>query len=322
MSHSTKRAIAPLRVCLIDMNNGQPNQGIRCLRRILDAFFVPVRKANPGIEIEVVDVEPRTNAAAYPVDCDLYLSSGGPGSPFDGETEEWYRGFGRLVDGLIEEGHALPAPRSMFAICHSFELCVVHTKVARLAQRPNRKFGIMPVYMTEAGMASPLLADFGERLFAFEHRTWEVVDVDQARLASFGGEVWARESRDGASKGRSISSFRFCPNIEGTLFHPEADREGAVKWLDDPAHVKDVIEAYGELTYKRMVRTMDDPMRLARTFAVLLPGWLSRRFNARALLTGWQPVQAPQYDVRMRESFGTPADRMSAPTEEQELELA
>src|SRR5262245_61378219 len=102
MSTTMKRAVAPLRICLIDMNNGQANQGIRCLRRILDAFVAQVRLANPGIEAEIAYVEPRNKQAAYPTDCDLYVSSGGPGSPFDGESEEWYRGFGRLVDGLLE----------------------------------------------------------------------------------------------------------------------------------------------------------------------------------------------------------------------------
>ncbi|MFN7971800.1 MAG: hypothetical protein U0166_05560 [Acidobacteriota bacterium] len=298
---------SPFSVCLIDMNNGVENQGIRCFKGIVDRFFETVRAANPGIPITFSHVEPRNRGEAPPEAADLYLSSGGPGSPYDGYDDPWCVDYRKFLDALAAEGLAHPeGARSLFAVCHSFELCVMHFQVARMTQRPTRKFGVMPVYMTDEGLASPLLSVFGDRLFAFEHRSWQAVDLDTTKLAALRGKLWARESRDGHSKGEGLLSFLFAPNIEGTLFHPEADRAGALAWIARPDQAAAVIEAYGELTYLRMLKTLDDPTRLARTYALLLPGWLTRRFNALAPARGWTGVAAPAYDETTRSSFGRP----------------
>jgi hypothetical protein len=45
-----------------------------------------------------------------------------------------------------------------------------------------------------------------------------------------------------------------------------------------------------------MLKTLDDPQRLARTYALLIPGWLARSFNALAPARGWNPVPAPEHD--------------------------
>ena len=71
----------------------------------------------------------------------------------------------------------------------------------RRLPRAERKFGVMPIYTTAEGQHHPLLSAFHDRLFAFEHRNWEAIDLDEAKLRGLGGKVLARESRDGVSKG-------------------------------------------------------------------------------------------------------------------------
>lgn len=301
-----------LRVCIIDMNNGVANQGIRCLRGLVEPFVERARAQTPGLELEIVHVEPRNLGDVPPRDCDLYLSSGGPGSPFDGEGEPWAAAYRDFLDWLVAEGDR-DTGRAMFAVCFSFELIVRHLGVATLQPRATRKFGVMPVYMTDEGMRSPLLAPFGDRLFAWEHRNWEAVGLDQARLDAVSGQVWARESRDGVSKGESLLAFKLGSNIETTLFHPEADRAGALAWIARPDQAAAVIEAYGETTYLRMLKTLDDPMRLARTRALTLPGWITRKFNALAPMRGWHPVPPPVYDEQAALlEFGTPPGQPGA----------
>ncbi len=46
-----------------------------------------------------------------------------------------------------------------------------------------------------------------------------------------------------------------------------------------------------------MLRTLDDPRRLARTFALVIPGWLVRQFNLTAAARGYAPVGPPSEDV-------------------------
>jgi GMP synthase-like glutamine amidotransferase len=299
----------PLRIGLIDMNNGVANQAIRSFRSIIAAFGERVRARNPGLSVTTVHVQPRNLGEEPPTDCDLYLSSGGPDAPVDGFKESWAPGmrkfFDRIVEGQLQRGSAAPAA---FAVCYSFEIAVMHFGVAAMVPR-ERKFGIMPVYPTEEGLASPMFAPFGDRLFVWEHRSWQAVDLDEKRLNELGGTLLARESRDGHSKGRGLMAFRFAQGVEGTIFHPEADRPGVLNWLERPEQAKAVIETYGEIIYRRMCKTIDDPARLARTYALLLPGWLARNFNAMAPEHDWAPVDMPTYDAALGlDAFGRPAE--------------
>ena len=291
---------SPLRLCLVDMNAGVKNEAIRCFRRIMDDFRGRATHANPDLQVVVSHVQPRNLGEVPPRDFDLYLSTGGPGSPFDGYDEPWCTKYRDFLDGLIDDSLRGQTSRSALVVCHSFEIAVAHTAVARMERRATRKFGMMPVYPTPAGMRSPLLAEFGERFFAWEHREWEAIGLDPRRLAEIGGELWATESRvdpdtlalaPGAShKGDGLLVFRFSNNIEGTQFHPEADRDGAMAWLVRPEQTAAAVLAYGELTYARMLKSLDDPSRLVRTFERFIPGWLDRKFDELARARAWQPV--------------------------------
>src|SRR5262249_60918600 len=143
------------------------------------------------------------------------------------------------------------------------------------------------------GQHPPLLAPFGDRLFAFEHRNWEAIDLDESRLKSLGGKLLARESRDGVSKGKAILGLDVAPGIEAVQFHPEADRPGVMNWVSRPDQAEAFKATYGEVTYQAMLRTLDDPRRLARTYALVIPGWMTRRFSMIAPHHGYCGLQPP-----------------------------
>jgi GMP synthase-like glutamine amidotransferase len=287
------------------MNNGVPNEAIRCFRRLIEAFAERARAANPGLEIPIAHVQPRNLGEVVPRDVDVVLSSGGPGSPRDGYDQPWadaYRGF---LDHVVERNHQDPtrAP-SVFAVCHSFELCVLHFGVARMSQRASTKFGLMPAYVTPEGQRSELLERFGDRLFAFEHRSWEAIDLEEKKLAALGGKLLARESREGRTdKGEALLAFQFAPGVVGTQFHPEGDKPGVIAWIRRPEKRDAFIAAYGEELYERMMKSLQDPTRLARTFAILIPGWLTRRFNHIAELRGYQPIAMPEESMEAFEAI-------------------
>lgn len=306
-SVSSGGASRPLRVCIVDMNNGHENQAMRCLRSIVSRFHANAQRTNPGLAVQVVEVSPRDKGESCPRDCDLYLSSGGPGSPFDGDELPWYSNYGRFLDHIVEENvkHGEAKAKALFGVCFSFELIVRHFAFATMAPRASRKFGVMPIYTTAEGQKHPLLAPFNDRLFAFEHRNWEAIDLDERALKVNGGRVLALESREGQyDKGRAILGVDAAPGVETVQFHPEADRAGVVAWVARPDQAAAFREAYGDLTYERMLKTLDDPRRLARTFAVLIPGWLTRKFNGLAADRGWSEVAPVQQDV---EGFGPAA---------------
>jgi homoserine O-succinyltransferase/O-acetyltransferase len=305
---SRDRAIAPLRVCILDMNQGHENQAMRCFRSIVARFFRAVNQLNPSLRCELLEVSPRDTMRVIPREADIYVGSGGPGSPFDGDNEPWFLDYARFSEEMVAAARLKNEhQKSFFGVCYTFELMVRHFKVARVAMRDSRKFGVMPIYTTGEGQHHPLLRAFGDRLFAFEHRNWEAVEVDEGTLRALGGSVLARESRDGYSKGRGLLGVDFGEGIEGVQFHPEADRAGVVSWVARPEQAAAFRETYGEVTYQAMLRTLDDPNRLAKTFALVIPGFLVRRFNLLAPYRGYVQLAPPgTEDVLAAFSDGTP----------------
>lgn len=290
----------PLKVALIDMNNGHPNQAIRSFKTLIRGLFERAQERNVDLAAELVHVQPRNLGEVPPNDCDLYLCSGGPDSPVDGFQESWCPSIRNFLDGVHDDWQSgREDAAGVLAICYSFEMTTMHFGVAEMTPREKR-FGIMPAYTTEAGANSDLLGAFGDRLFAWEHRYWNAVNVDEERLRELGGAIYAQESRDGVSKGEGLTSFRFTQGVEGTIFHPEADRAGALHWIQKPEQAEAVIEAYGKTTYNRMLKTLDDPNRLARTYALLIPNWLNTSFNRLAPHRGWKSIPPVDYDVSLR----------------------
>jgi GMP synthase-like glutamine amidotransferase len=295
------------RVGIVDMNAGHTNQAIRCLHLLVDGLEAAIATHNPGLAFRRFHVSPRDKGEVPPDDCDLYLCSGGPGSPFEGDGERWVDEFYDFLDGCVDDNVAHGGRgKGALNICYSFELAVRFFDVAEVAPRTSRKFGVMPVYTTEQGRAHPLLSTFKDRLFAFEHRNWEAVHLDESALAKHGGKLLARESRDGVSKGEALLAFEFAPGVEGVQFHPEADRPGVMAWVANPEQAEAFKQAYGVTTYERMLKTLDDPSRLARTFALLIPSWMVRRFNMIGEREGWKPLPEPT------QAEGTYDDRSEA----------
>lgn len=288
-----------LRICLVDMNNGVANQAMRCFRRVLDRFEQRVHRANPSVELHRHEVQPR-NLGELPSDpYDLVLSTGGPGSPFDGLDDPWGVGYRKYLDQVHAQNQKTPDTATrMLAVCHSFELAVIHFGVAAMTKRETLRFGLMPAYTTSIGREIDYYKPFADRLFTWEHRWWQAVDINHDRLRELGGAMLAHESREqGPDKGPAALAFRFAPGIDGTQFHPEADLPGVMAWVTIQEHADKFKEHYGEDLYGRMIKSLNDPLRLARTFALFIPGWLTSRFNEIALLRGLQPLSTPELDV-------------------------
>ncbi len=295
-------------MCLVDMNAGHTNQAMRCFRGIVTSFFDRVRQHNPGLSCRLSEVSPRDTNDVIPRDSDVYIGSGGPGSPYDGDDQPWFADFRSFVDWMVGESQRADEERkSLFGVCYTYELLVRHFEVADMSTRDSRKFGVMPIYTTSQGQKHAMLSAFRDRLFAFEHRNWEAVNLDEKKLAALGGTLLAQESRDGYSKGRGLLGFDFGAGIEAVQFHPEADRAGVMSWVARPEQAAAFRATYGEETYQAMLRTLDDPNRLARTFALVIPGFLQRRFNLLAAQRGYEPIAAPSTDDVAAAFLGEPA---------------
>lgn len=267
-----------LRVSIIDMNNGLENQAMRAFGEIVTDFINRVRVSNPELNVSLQTASPR-DKGEFPDRADLYLSTGGPGSPYDGV--EWEGRYFELLNDISNDNS-----RFLFAVCHSYQLAARWAGAGTVQLRSQgKKFGIMPIYVTQIGTKSELLGDFGDRLFAFEHRDWEVVGVDENKW-----KILARESRDGFSKGAATLAIDFGNGIEGVQFHPEADPVGIRAWICREDKKQELINVYGEELWQSMIKTVDREDRVIRTRKKIIPDWLNRKFNILAEKNGWKKI--------------------------------
>src|ERR1700682_4129505 len=77
-----------LRVAILELYEGQPNQGMRCLKEILEQFA-----ANNQLQLKLETFDVRLKKQVPDLSFDIYISSGGPGSPLESENSEWEKAY-------------------------------------------------------------------------------------------------------------------------------------------------------------------------------------------------------------------------------------
>jgi homoserine O-succinyltransferase/O-acetyltransferase len=253
---------------------GVPNQGMRCLREILEAH--DGQMAGLSVLWDEFDVRGREEVPG--LDYDVYLSSGGPGSPFDGEGSAWEARYFGWLDALwAHEQKAEAPPKSAFLICHSFELAVRHFGLARLEPRRSESFGIYPVHPVLEGRHEPLFEGLDDPFYAADFRSWQAVSPDPVRFAELGAELLAVEKdRPHVPLERAMMAIRFSEGLVGTQFHPEADPDGMLLHFRQEHRREDIVARHGTDKYARILHLMTHPAFLARTYATVLPNFLRR----------------------------------------------
>ena len=102
-----------IKVAVIDMNNGSLNQGMRGIIEILQHY--PLH-----LNYDIFDIRQKNEVPD--LSYDIYISSGGPGSPFDGEHSKWEADFFNLLDEIEQYNTQNEIKKYAFLICHSFQL--------------------------------------------------------------------------------------------------------------------------------------------------------------------------------------------------------
>ena len=103
-----------IRIAILDMYEGTPNEGMRGIRQLIEEFEVDFHQP---IRYEIFDV--RTKAEVPGTDFDAYISSGGPGSPIDSAGSLWEQRYFGLMDAIKAHNQANPAREKPAAILQS-----------------------------------------------------------------------------------------------------------------------------------------------------------------------------------------------------------
>ena len=259
-----------VRLAILDMYTGVANEGMRCIRQL-------IRRAEAANQVhfatETFDVRGQNQLPAL-ADFDVFISSGGPGSPL-ASGEAWEAAYFRFIDALFAHNLAGDDKKHLLLICHSFQLVSRHLGLGELSQRKSTSFGVMPVHLTPAGHADPVLHGLPEPFFAVDSRDYQLTHPDLDHLAVLGAEVLCLEKkRPHVALTRAVMAIRFSPEVIGTQFHPEADGEGMLRYMRTAERKQQVITAYGEEKYDEMVHLLADPTTIEVTEGVVIPNFL------------------------------------------------
>ncbi len=251
------------------MNNNHANEGMRC---ILHAIRNAQGNDTAELAFDVFDV--RANNELPDLAYDIYISSGGPGSPM-ASSDEWEKRYFALIDQIFEWNQTNERKKFVFLICHSFQLVVRHLNLGLLSRRKSTSFGIFPVHKTDEGLSEPLLSRLPEPFYAVDSRDYQITDANDERMDEMGASILCLEKiRPHVLLDRAIMAIRFSPEIVGTQFHPEADNEGMLRYFLKDEKRNHIVLNFGQEKYDDMVAYLQDPDKIALTESVILPGFL------------------------------------------------
>ena len=262
-----------LKIAILDLYEGVANQGMRCIREILNQFSETCQ-----FDTQVDEFEVRLEKQVPGMEYDIYISSGGPGSPLDTVGSEWEKVYFNWLN-KVEKFNNNPAnivKKQVFFICHSFQLVCRHYEIAEVSKRKSTSFGVFPIhYLTDAEY-EPIFGGLQDPFYVVDSRDFQVIEPRHNKIKEMGASILAIEkNRPHVPLERAIMAVRFNENMIGTQFHPEADAIGMALYLQTTEKKKTVIENHGQEKWMSMIEQLNDPDKIMNTYAHILPNFLN-----------------------------------------------
>jgi homoserine O-succinyltransferase len=260
-----------IRIAILDLYEGQANEGMRCIREILNQYA----DAN-NLDLEWDEYEVRQKHQLPDLSYDSYISSGGPGSPLDSEGSEWENKYFQWISSVEQHNRTSADKKHVFFICHSYQLACRYFRVANVSKRKSTAFGVFPIHMLHDGFEEPVFNGLKDPFYAVDSRDYQVTQPFHSRLRKMGGKVLCIEKeRPHVPLERAVMGIRFSPYMIGTQFHPEADATGMTMYLLREDKKKTVIENHGEEKWRSMIEHLNDPDKIVFTYSHVLPNFLN-----------------------------------------------
>ncbi len=261
-----------LKIAILDMYEGYENQGMRCLRELVNQFG----DIN-HIEVECDEFDVRLKSDTPDISYDIYISTGGPGSPLDSEGTEWETAYFKWLNE-VEEWNNNPnnsQKKYVFFICHSFQLVCRYWKLAKVCKRNSTAFGVFPIHLLEDGKSEPIFEGLNDPFYSVDSRDWQVIEPKMDILYKGSKILCIEKERGHVPLERAIMAIRFNEYFFGTQFHPEADAVGMSMYLQTEQKKKTVIENHGHEKWESMLKHLNDPDKISWTYSHILPNFLN-----------------------------------------------
>lgn len=261
-----------IKIAILDMYEGYENQGMRCLREIINQFG-----ESNNLDLEWDEFDVRLKNETPDTTYDIYISSGGPGSPLESEGSDWEKAYFNWLD-TIDAWNNNPdnfQKKYVFFICHSFQLVCRYWKLANVCKRNSTAFGVFPIHLLEDGKNEPVFNGLNDPFYAVDSRDWQVIEPKMDILYKGAKILCIEKERVHVPLERAIMAIRFNEYFFGTQFHPEADAVGMSMYLQTDEKKKTVIENHGHEKWESMLAHLNDPDKISWTYSHILPNFLS-----------------------------------------------
>ena len=260
-----------VRVAVIDLYNNEETQAITSIANILNEAGSYYQ--NIPVDYKIFDT--RYSGSAPDLSYDIYISSGGPGSPWDGEGSAWEAKYFSLLDSIWSYNHNNSNKKYIFFICHSFQMMVRYFKLGEVNQRKSESFGVMPIHKTEAGSKDILLKDLPEPFYSIDSRSWQAVQPNKKMFSELGAQILCLEKeRPHIPLERAMMAIRINNEFVGTQFHPEADAVSKFNSFCAPKKKEEIISKYGEKKFFEILNLLEEENGVKLTQKVVIPKFL------------------------------------------------
>ena len=276
MNYSTQQ----IRIAILDLYEGYENQGMRCLREIINQWG-EINELD--VECDEFDVRVKNNVPD--LSYDIFISSGGPGSPIDTVGTEWENQYFNWLQSVEEYNNNIlnSNKKRVFFICHSFQLACRHYKIGNVCKRISTSFGVFPIHTIGNAANEPVFEGLNNPFYVVDSRDWQVIEPNYDVIKLMGAEVLAIEkNRPHVPYERAIMAVRFNDYFIGTQFHPEADAIGMRMYLLKDEKKETVIKNHSEEKWQSMVDQLQDPEKILYTHSQILPNFLNQAIEELA----------------------------------------
>ena len=258
---------SPLNIAVLDLYDGSANMGMDCILEILQNWS---RDSDVEINVSTFDVRAKNQLPGH--NYDLYLSSGGPGSPIDTIEMQWDIDYCNWLDQMF----ALKKP--VLLICHSFQLACRHFDIGKVGLRKSKQLGVLPVHPTAA---HPIFNQLPDPFFALESRLYQITEPNDEKIQAIGASIIALEKiRPQLPYQRALMAVAFNENMIGVQFHPEATKDRLIKYFETDAIKAAVLTDFSEDKWDQIRLSLQDPSKIEHTCSHFIPNFLHQMLLA------------------------------------------
>ena len=260
-----------LKIAILDMYDGEPNQGMRCIIDIINRF-------NQIVTFKIFDVRGKSEFPEI-TKFDIYISTGGPGNPLIGDGN-WDLKYYDFIDQLTVWNKEKAIKKHVLFICHSFQMACKHFGLAEITKRKDTSFGVMKIHKTTESQNDPIYEGLSDPFYAIDSRDYQVVQPKLSMFKKKGAKIISLEKiRDHVQYERAIMAVRFSNYMFGTQFHPEADALSFIANLKKKETREKIIAMKGKTKFRDMLEDLLDEEKIYKTNETLIPNFLRFAIN-------------------------------------------